>query len=93
MYEISVSRVFSASHAIRLYDGSLEPLHGHNWTVEVTVAAAQLDAIDVVMDFHLLESLVDRLLATVNNRHLNEVEPFSPAPGGITRNRASCGPN
>ena len=83
MYEISVSRVFSASHAIRLYDGSLEPLHGHNWTVEVTVAAAQLDAIDVVMDFHLLESLVDRLLATVNNRHLNEVEPFSPAPGGI----------
>ncbi len=83
MYEISVSRVFSASHAIRLYDGTLEPLHGHNWTVEVAVAAAQLDGIDVVMDFHLLETLVDRLLAKVNNRHLNEVPPFSPAPGGI----------
>ncbi len=83
MYEISVSRVFSASHAIRLYDGSLEPLHGHNWSVEVAVAATQLDSIDVVMDFHLLETLVDRLLAMVNNRHLNEVQPFSPTPGGI----------
>ena len=76
MYEITVSKVFSASHAIRLPDGSLEPIHGHNWPVDVTVAARELDGIETVMDFHVLEKTIDGLLARVNNRHLNEVDPF-----------------
>jgi 6-pyruvoyltetrahydropterin/6-carboxytetrahydropterin synthase len=79
MYDITVSRVFAAGHAIRLYDGALEPLHGHNWTVAVTVTASELDAIGVVMDFHLLETLVDALIKRVHNRHLNEVSPFGSA--------------
>ncbi len=76
MFSITVHRVFSAAHAIRLYDGSLEPVHGHNWTVQVTVAAAKLDSIEVVMDFHPLEKTLDDLLARVHNRSLNDVEPF-----------------
>ena len=76
MYEITVSKVFAASHAIRLPDGSLEPIHGHNWPVDVTVAARELDSIETVMDFHILEKAIDGLLARVNNRHLNEVDPF-----------------
>lgn len=76
MFEISVSKVFSAAHAIRLPDGSLEPVHGHNWSVQVTVASQQLDRIDTVMDFHDLERALDELLAKVNNRNLNDVEPF-----------------
>jgi 6-pyruvoyltetrahydropterin/6-carboxytetrahydropterin synthase len=76
MYEITVSKVFAAAHAIRLPDGSLEPIHGHNWPVEVTVQSAQLDGIETVMDFHVLEKTADDLLSRVNNRHLNEVEPF-----------------
>jgi 6-pyruvoyltetrahydropterin/6-carboxytetrahydropterin synthase len=81
MFEITVQRVFSAAHAIRLYDGSLEPVHGHNWPVEVTVAAAQLDAIEVVMDFHLLETLIDGLMQQVHNRSLNDVPPFGNVAG------------
>src|SRR3982750_827807 len=75
-FEISTPRGFSAAHQLRLYDGSLEPLHGHNWRVRVTVAADQLDAIGVVMDFHELERLVDAVLAPLHNRHLNDVPPF-----------------
>src|SRR5690606_16212141 len=86
MYEITITRVFSAAHAIRLYDGSLEPVHGHNWNVTITVASAQLDSIEVVMDFHALERTVDGLIATVNNRHLNEVAPFSNGKGGLKVN-------
>ena len=41
-FEITTTRQFSASHQLRLYDGSLEPLHGHNWQVKVTVAADSL---------------------------------------------------
>jgi 6-pyruvoyltetrahydropterin/6-carboxytetrahydropterin synthase len=77
MFEISTTRGFSAAHALRLYDGSLEPVHGHNWRVRVTVAAAKLDAIGVVMDFHELERLVDAIVAPLHNRHLNDVPPFS----------------
>lgn len=77
MYEVTVHRVFSAAHAIRLHDGSIEPVHGHNWSVEVTVASHQLDAIDLVMDFHELEKSVDGLVAEVHNRNLNEIKPFA----------------
>jgi 6-pyruvoyltetrahydropterin/6-carboxytetrahydropterin synthase len=75
-FEISTTRQFSAAHALRLYDGSLEPVHGHNWRVKVTVSAARLDAIGIVMDFHELERLVDAIIAPLHNRHLNETPPF-----------------
>ena len=76
-FEITTTRGFSAAHQLRLYDGSLEPVHGHNWRVKVTVAAAKLDAIGVVMDFHELERLVDAITAPMHNRHLNELPPFA----------------
>ena len=75
-FQIATTREFAAAHALRLYDGSLEPTHGHNWRVRVTVEAAQLDSIGVVMDFHELERLADAILAPLHNRHLNEVPPF-----------------
>jgi len=76
MYEITVSKIFAASHAIRLPDGSLEPIHGHNWPLDVTVESAELDGIETVMDFHVLEKTIEGLIAKVHNRHLNEVAPF-----------------
>jgi 6-pyruvoyltetrahydropterin/6-carboxytetrahydropterin synthase len=75
-YEITTRRVFAAAHQLRLYDGSLEPLHGHNWVVRVTVGSEKLDAIGVVMDFHELDRQVEGILAGWHNRHLNEVEAF-----------------
>src|SRR5438128_11861357 len=76
-FEIRTMREFSAAHQLRLYDGSLEPVHGHNWKVEVTVEAEALDSIGVVMDFHDLERLIDAIIAPWHNHHLNEVEPFA----------------
>ena len=76
-FEITVVRRFSAAHQLRLYDGSLEPLHGHNWQVRTTVGAEKLDAIGVVMDFHELERSLDTILLPLHNRHLNETPPFA----------------
>jgi 6-pyruvoyltetrahydropterin/6-carboxytetrahydropterin synthase len=75
-FDITVTREFAAAHQLILYDGSLEPLHGHNWRVSVTVTAAVLDSIGTVMDFHELERLVDAIIQSMHNRHLNEVPPF-----------------
>jgi 6-pyruvoyltetrahydropterin/6-carboxytetrahydropterin synthase len=76
LFQIRTTRGFSAAHQLRLYDGSLEAIHGHNWKVQVTVQAPQLDAIGVVMDFHELERLVEQIILPFHNRHLNEVAPF-----------------
>jgi 6-pyruvoyltetrahydropterin/6-carboxytetrahydropterin synthase len=76
-YQIRSTRGFCAAHQLRLYDGSLEPVHGHNWRVQVTVSAEKLDAIGVVMDFHELERLIDHLIAPWHNRHLNEMPAFA----------------
>jgi 6-pyruvoyltetrahydropterin/6-carboxytetrahydropterin synthase len=75
-FEITTTREFSAAHQLRLYDGSLEPLHGHNWRVKVIVSADKLDAIGVVMDFHELERLVDAIITPLHNRHLNDLPAF-----------------
>ena len=76
-FEITALRTFAAAHQLRLYDGSLEPLHGHNWRVEVTVSAPTLDPIGVVMDFHELERRVDEVVRPMHNRHLNELPAFA----------------
>jgi 6-pyruvoyltetrahydropterin/6-carboxytetrahydropterin synthase len=76
-FEITITRDFSASHQLRMYDGSLEPLHGHNWHVRVTVGAAQLDAIGTVMDFHELQRLLDAIVDPMHNSHLNDHPAFA----------------
>src|SRR3954469_25390896 len=76
-FEITTTHDFSAAHAIRLYDGSLEPLHGHNWRISVTVSADKLDAIGVVMDFHELARLVDEVAGPMHNRSLNDLPAFA----------------
>ena len=80
MFQITAQRDFSASHQLVLYDGSLEPLHGHNWRVRATVSAAKLDRIGVVLDFHELERLLDQIVGPFQNSHLNDREPFK---GGL----------
>jgi 6-pyruvoyltetrahydropterin/6-carboxytetrahydropterin synthase len=72
-FEICTTRRFSAAHTLRLPDGTYEPMHGHNWIVQVTVAADRLDGMGTVMDFHVLEAEVDKILQPMHNRSLNDL--------------------
>jgi 6-pyruvoyltetrahydropterin/6-carboxytetrahydropterin synthase len=76
-FQITVTREFAAGHQLRLYDGSLEPLHGHNWRVQVVLEAQALDGIGVVMDFHQVERLIDGVAEPMRDRFINDVPPFS----------------
>jgi len=87
-FDITVTREFAAAHQLRLYDGSIEPLHGHNWRVCLTVSAAALDSIGTVMDFHQLERLLDAIIEPLHNHNLNDVQPFSTALNPSTENVA-----
>lgn len=76
-FSIRIDRFFAASHALRLPDGSYEPVHGHGWSVGVVVAAEKLDAMDCVMDFHELERQLDAVIKPWDRGHLNDLEPFA----------------
>ena len=76
MYEITIQRTFSAAHALQLPDATLEPLHGHDWRLSVTVASDKLDKMGTVMDFHLLERMLNVVVDPWHNANLNEVDPF-----------------
>jgi len=71
-FDVRIRREFCASHQVRMYDGTLEPLHGHNWHTTVTVTADELDAAGFVVDFHALETSIDSVLSRLNNTHLND---------------------
>ncbi len=76
-FDITTTRDFSASHQLRFPDGSLEPLHGHNWRVGVTVSAGGLDALGCVMDFHELQRRVNAVVDSMHNAHLNDLPAFA----------------
>lgn len=75
-FSIVTEHVFAAAHQVVLPDGTLEPLHGHNWTLRVIVRSERLDPLGMVMDFHALQREVERVLAPFRNRNLNEIAPF-----------------
>lgn len=77
MFEVTVSGWFAAAHQLRLLDGSLEPLHGHNWHVRVTWRGRKLDGMGVLVDFTQVKPRLDKLLATFHDRCLNELAPFA----------------
>jgi len=76
VYQITIERRFTASHALRLPDATWEPVHSHDWPVLVMVEANRLDAMETVMDFHDLERSLDAVLEPWRDKHLNECEPF-----------------
>jgi 6-pyruvoyltetrahydropterin/6-carboxytetrahydropterin synthase len=75
MFELVVDEEFCAAHAITLR-GQREPVHGHNWRVELCVCGARLDQDGLLCDFHLVQGLLRELLAPWHNRNLNAIDPF-----------------
>ena len=76
MFEIHFETVFAAAHQLRFADGSLEPIHGHNWNLKVTVVGEHLDEAGLVVDFHDVEKCTLDLTAQLHNRNANELPYF-----------------
>jgi len=77
MYEILLETEFSAAHRLRFPDGSHEPLHGHNWRVEVFLEGPQLDAMEILADFTVLQEMLGRITRELHNTCLNEHPAFA----------------
>lgn len=88
MYELTVKETFAAAHRLVQYSGKCEHLHGHNWTVEVTVSAEKLNEIGLAIDFKDLKAALGDVLQLLDHRLLNDVEPFdrmNPSSENIAR--------
>lgn len=88
MYEITVVTKFAAAHAIAEIGGNCENLHGHNWRIEVTLAATDLNQIGLVIDFREVKQALGRVMDRLDHKYLNDIEFFaknSPTSENIAR--------
>ncbi|HKK02021.1 MAG TPA: 6-carboxytetrahydropterin synthase QueD [Desulfuromonadales bacterium] len=88
MYRLTIHTHFAAAHNLRHYQGDCENLHGHNWKVEVTVAAQELDQAGLGTDFKILKRQTKEILELLDHKYLNELQPFhelSPSSENIAR--------
>ena len=77
MYEITVKHHFSGAHFLRGYRGKCENLHGHNWTVEVTLVGETLDDNGILYDFCLLKDDISKIIDRLDHTLLNDLPEFT----------------
>jgi 6-pyruvoyltetrahydropterin/6-carboxytetrahydropterin synthase len=79
MYHLMIKTSFAAAHNLINYQGDCENLHGHNWLVEVTVTAKELDKAGLGIDFKILKKETKGLLGELDHKYLNDLDPFKNA--------------
>lgn len=76
MYELTVIVEFEAAHRIVDYPGKCNRLHGHNWSVEVTVKGKKLNELGMLIDFKELKKEVNKTIDKLDHVYLNELDAF-----------------
>ena len=76
MYEVTIRKSFSAAHLLREIGGKCETLHGHNFSVEISVVGESLNDEGLLIDFRLLKRWTDEVLEELDHKYLNELECF-----------------
>lgn len=88
MFEVSITKTFSAAHSLKEIGGRCEGLHGHNYRVQVVVASEDLNNEGLVMDFRLIKKITEGALDNLDHKHLNDLTCFhgrNPSAENIAR--------
>jgi 6-pyruvoyltetrahydropterin/6-carboxytetrahydropterin synthase len=88
MYRITVENDFSSAHQLREYEGKCSSLHGHNWRVQLTVRAGELDNRGISIDFGQMKRILAELVEGFDHVDLNATAPFdkiNPTAENISR--------
>lgn len=88
MYEVTIIKSFSAAHLLSEIGGKCEELHGHNFKVEITVAAEELNSAGLLIDFRFLKKALGKILENIDHKHLNVLTSFigiNPSAENIAR--------
>ena len=77
MFEIIIRQSLSSAHALRHYHGTTEPLHGHNFEVEVVLRGKQLqNKVKYLLDFVSVQRTLETVVRPMDHVNLNETPPF-----------------
>jgi len=88
VFEVAYETTFCATHRLTDDGRPIEPLHGHDWRVEVVAAGERLDRIGVVIDFLHLKRVLDEVASRFHYKDLNEHPAFagrSPSTENVAR--------
>lgn len=77
VFELLIRGSFTATHAVRLPDGRMEPPHPHDWRVEIHLESDRLDQHGMVADFAELQSRLGAILRDYQNMRLSDIPDFS----------------
>ena len=72
MFEVAYETTFCSTHRLTERGAPIEPLHGHDWRVEVVAAGDGLDRFGVVLDFEILKKAMGEIAATFHYKDMNE---------------------
>jgi len=88
LFEVAYQTTFCATHRLTEDGRPLEPLHGHDWQVEVVAAGESLDGIGVVVDFEHLKRAVGEVASRFHYQDINAHPAFhekSPSAEALAR--------
>jgi 6-pyruvoyltetrahydropterin/6-carboxytetrahydropterin synthase len=88
LFEVAYETTFCSTHRLTRGTEALEPLHGHDWRVEVVAAGETLDEIGVVVDFEVLKSVVSEVASRFHYADMNVHPAFadqSPSAEAVAR--------
>ena len=77
MFELEISREFSAAHQLRGYNGDCSKLHGHNYRIGAILRAKELDEIGIAVDFKKLKAALDEIILELDHTNLSEHPSFA----------------
>src|SRR5258707_282978 len=77
LFEVAYETTFCATHVLTDGGRPIEPVHGHDWRVEVVAAGETLDRIGVVVDFEHLKAAVGEVCRRF---HYKDINPHPPLP-------------
>lgn len=78
---LSVKHHFDAAHFLRDYKGACSNLHGHRWTVNISVIGKVDPKTGMLIDFKKVKEVIDVL----DHKCLNEIIPENPTAENIAK--------
>jgi 6-pyruvoyltetrahydropterin/6-carboxytetrahydropterin synthase len=88
MFEVAYETTFCSTHRLTEKGVPIEPMHGHDWRVEVVCAGDALDRFGVVIDFEVLKKVMAEIGAAFHYKDMNEHPAFrdqSPSAEAVAR--------
>ena len=76
MFDQSIQGYFSAAHQVKGYPGDCASIHGHTYRVKVVFGAEKLDDIGMAIDFRQLKTTLEKILAELDHKSLNDLAYF-----------------